>query len=62
MSTFSSSNSYGLCGLGSKRLARKSLSSNKFRKKSNFRQDPIVVLSYFVVFGVLISGFASFGL
>jgi hypothetical protein len=38
-----------------KRLARKT-------KKSGFRQDPLVILTYFVLFGVLISGFTSFGL
>ena len=58
MSSFSSGNSFGLCSLGSKRLTRKPL----FNKKASFRHDPVVVLSYFVVFGVLISGFASFGL
>ncbi|MCW8931725.1 MAG: hypothetical protein OQL19_16020 [Gammaproteobacteria bacterium] len=58
MSSFSSSNSFGLCRLGSKRLSRKPL----LRRKGSFRADPILVLTYFVFIGVLVSGFASFGL
>ena len=57
MSSYSSSGSYGLCRLGSKRLlARK---KPLFRKKTS---DPLVVLTYFVFFGMLFSGFSSFGL
>lgn len=41
-----------------KRLLRKTLVS----KKSSFKQDPLILLTYFVLVGVLISGFASFGL
>ena len=41
-----------------KRLPRKTL----INKKSAFRRDPLVVLTYFVLLGVLVSGFASFGL
>ena len=61
-------NYYNSCGFKSsslkncfgpdKRLARKTL----MNKKSAFRQDPLVILTYFVLFGVLISGFTSFGL
>ncbi|MCK5697507.1 MAG: hypothetical protein KAI02_05045 [Gammaproteobacteria bacterium] len=31
------------------------------KKKTGFRQDPLVTLTYFVLIGVLISGIASFG-
>lgn len=58
MSNYSSSGSYGLCRLGNKRLARKPL----LRKKGNSRRDPVVVLTYVVLLGVLVSGFTSFGL
>ncbi len=30
-------------------------------KKRTFKQDPVVVLAYVVLLGVLLSGFTSFG-
>lgn len=46
-------NSYHFKEAGRKRLVG---------KKRGFKQDPVVVLTYFVLLGVLLSGFASFGL
>lgn len=45
------------CFAPDKRLVRRTLIS----KKSSFRQDPLVILTYFVLVGVLVSGFTSFG-
>lgn len=58
MSNYSSSGYYGLCSQGSKRLVRKSL----LGKKTGFKGDPVVVLTYFVLVGVFITGLTSFGL
>lgn len=58
MSIYSSNGSYGLSRPGSKSLVHKPL----LRKKGNFRRDPVVVLTYVVLFGVLVSGLTSFGL
>ncbi len=46
------------CFVPNKRLHRKVF----INKKSCFRQDPLLVLTYFVLLGVLVSSFASFGL
>ena len=46
------------CFAPDKRLVRRTL----INKKRSFRQDPLLILTYFVLVGVLISGFASFGL
>ncbi|WP_198262619.1 hypothetical protein [sulfur-oxidizing endosymbiont of Gigantopelta aegis] len=70
MSSYSSTGCYGLSRPGSNSNERLiSLSYNKLsrhnklsRKKSSFRRDPVLILSYFVLVGVLISGLASFGL
>lgn len=44
--------SYRLNNFGNERLAR---------KKRTFKHDPIVVLTYVVLVGVVLSGFTSFG-
>jgi hypothetical protein len=69
VSSYSSTSCYGLSRPGSnsnKRLiplSRNRLSRNKIsRKKGSFRRDPVLVLTYFVLVGVLVSGLASFGL
>jgi len=41
-----------------KRLLRQSPAS----KKAGFKQDPLLTLTYFVLLGVLVSSFTSFGL
>ena len=46
------------CFAPDKRLHRKVL----INKKSCFRQDLLLVLTYFVLLGVLVSSFTSFGL
>ncbi len=60
MSAYSSNASLGLCRLGSKRLARKPLLRKPLLRKRT--GDPVVVLTYFVLAGVLITGLTSFGL
>jgi len=67
VSSFSSGNSFGLCHHGNKRLTRRSsgyhsLNDKIPRRKKGLKQDPVIVLSYIVVFGVLISSVSSFGL
>jgi len=32
------------------------------KKKTGFREDPLLILTYFVLIGVLVTGLASFGL
>lgn len=67
MSSFSSNACYGLSRPDSKKnRIRQPLTNNlnnkKLRKKRGFRRDPIVMLTYFVLVGVLLSGLSSFGL
>ena len=40
---------------------RKRLNTKLSTTKRGFKQDPVVVLAYVVLLGVLLSGFTSFG-
>jgi hypothetical protein len=43
-------------------MSNKRLGKNSIIKKRMYKVDPILVLTYVVLFGVLSSGFVSFGL